>query len=294
VTFGSDSRSDPDDGKHLSPRQREISELQAEGHSYAEIAEILGISDSTVRLQAYRARQKPTRGTYWNHEAWPGNSFVGRLADVDRAALLEVGTPLRFEDDEFLLFQGATGDFLFVLTSGLVKLFVHAENNSQTTLAIRSRGDLIGEHAVLDNKPQTATASASGRVTALRIYGADFLALAGRSPSAQAAVTGYLVDQVRFLTERLAAERIWDARPRLAQVLYQLAEEYGQPDSGGLIRIPITQTDLGELAGVAASTMGRVMRDLKERGIVSTRYREITIRDLGQLASIRFRQGPYY
>ncbi len=55
-----------------------------------------------------------------------------------------------------------------------------------------------------------------------------------------------------------------------------------------MIRIPITQSELGELAGVAVSTAERVLKDLRRQGVVSTRYREITIRDLSYLDSIRF------
>ena len=223
-------------------------------------------------------------------ETWPDGSFVQQLPEADRIALLDAGTPLRFEDDQILLVQGDAGDYLYVLTSGLVKVIVGAVSGAQTTLAIRSRGDLLGEFALLDNKPRTATARAAGPVTALKIGGAAFLAVAGRSPAAQAAVTRYLLAKMRDATERWSAERIWDARERIAQVLYELGKQHARPDADGLIRIPITQSELGELAGVAVSTAERVLKDLRRQGAVSTRYREITIRDMDRLDSLRFPQ----
>jgi CRP/FNR family cyclic AMP-dependent transcriptional regulator len=222
-----------------------------------------------------------------SHEAWPAGSFVQQLPDAERAALLEAGTPLRFEDDQILLVQGEVGDFLYVLTGGLVKVIVAAVSGAQTTLAIRSRGDLLGEFALLDNKPHTATACAAGPVTALKIGGSAFLALT-RSPAVQATVTRYLLAKMRATTERRAAERVWDAKERLAQVLYDLGQQRAQRDADGMIRIPITQSELGELAGVAVSTAERVLKDLRKQGAVSTRYREITIRDMDYLGSIRF------
>lgn len=223
-----------------------------------------------------------------NREEWPRDSFVHQLPAADRAALLDAGTPLRFEDDEILLVQGDTGDFLYVLTGGLVKVIVAAESGAQTTLAIRSRGDLMGEFALLDNKPRTATARAAGPVTALKIRGSAFMAIADRSPAVQAAVMRYVLGKVRASTERRAAERVWDAKERLAQVLYDLGEKHARPDSDGMIRIPITQSELGELAGVAVSTAERVLADLRRHRAVSTRYREITIRDMAYLDRIRF------
>jgi CRP-like cAMP-binding protein len=151
----------------------------------------------------------------------------------------------------------------------------------------------VGEFALLDDKPRMATAQAAGPVSALKIGGAAFLAVAGRSPEAQAAVTRYLLAKMRDATERWSAERIWDARERIAQVLYELGKQHAQPDADGLIRIPITQSELGELAGVAVSTAERVLKELRKQGVVSTRYREITIRDMAFLDGIRFpREKP--
>jgi CRP/FNR family transcriptional regulator, cyclic AMP receptor protein len=221
-------------------------------------------------------------------EHWPEDSFIHQLPDAERGALLAVGSPLRFADDEILLVQGDSGDYLYVLTSGLVKVIVAAESGAQTTLAIRSRGDLLGEFAPLDNKPRTATARAAGPVTALKIGAAAFTAITGQSPAAQAAVTRYLLSKMRSSTERRAAERVWDAKERLAQVLYELGEKHAQPDAEGMIRLPITQGELGDLAGVAVSTAERVLKDLRKQGAVATRYREITIRDMAHLGRMRF------
>ena len=60
------------------------------------------------------------------------------------------------------------------------------------------------------------------------------------------------------------------------------------PDPDGTIRIPLTQGDLGELAGVAVSTAERVLKDFRKQGAVSTRYREITLKNMAYLSSIRF------
>ncbi len=226
--------------------------------------------------------------TVAGRQDWPAGTFVGSLPDAERAMLLAAGTQVRFEDDQIMLVQGDTGDFVYVLTGGLVKVVVAAESGVETTLAIRSRGDLVGEFALLDEKPRTATVRAAGEATALRIGGTAFLAITGGSRGAQAAVTRYVMGKLRETTERRAAERVWDARERLAQVLYELGHDRAEPSPDGTIRIPLTQADLGDLAGVAVSTAERILKDLRRQGIVSTRYREVAIRDMAQLDSIRF------
>jgi len=226
--------------------------------------------------------------TVAGRQEWPEGTFVGGLPEADRVSLLAAGTPVRFDDDQIMLVQGDSGDFVYVLVGGLVKVVVAAENGAETCLAIRSRGDLVGEFALLDDKPRTATVRAVGEVTALRVGGGAFLAIARGSWPARTAVTSYVMGKMRAAVERRAAERLWDARERLAQVLYELGRARGEPGPDGTIRIPLTQSDLGDLAGVAVSTAERVLKDLRRQGVVTTRYREVAIKDMAQLDSIRF------
>jgi CRP/FNR family transcriptional regulator, cyclic AMP receptor protein len=221
---------------------------------------------------------------------WPQGSLVARLSEAERTALLGAGTAVRFADDDILVRQGDVGDWLYVLTAGLVKISVTVETGAETTLAVRSRGDLIGELAVLDGAPRVATARAVGAVGAIRINRAHFAAFGQQYPAAQATITRYLIGKMRAETERHAAERTWGARERIAQVLYELAAVYGQRAANGtvVIPLPITQSELGELAGVAVSTTERILSDLRKQAVVATRYREIAIRDMDFLGSLRF------
>lgn len=160
---------------------------------------------------------------------WPPGSLVAQLTDPERIALLAAGSPVQFPDDAILVLQGDPGDGLYVLTAGMVKVTVAAESGTETMLAIRSRGDLIGEFAVLDGMPRTATARAVGAVCAIRISRARFAEFGQQYPAAQTTITKSLVAKMRAATERHAAERTWGARERVAQVLYELAADYGEP-----------------------------------------------------------------
>ena len=222
--------------------------------------------------------------------SWPPLSLIAQLTEPERTALLAAGSPVQFPDDAILVLQGDPGDGLYVLTAGMVKVTVAAESGTETMLAVRSRGDLIGEFAVLDGMPRTATARAVGAVSAIRISRGKFAEFGQRYPAAQTTITRSLVAKMRAATERHAAERTWGARERVAQVLYELAADYGEPAGDGavVIPLPITQSELGELAGVAVSTTERVLGDLRKEGVIATRYRKIAIRDMAFLGAVRF------
>jgi CRP-like cAMP-binding protein len=99
-----------------------------------------------------------------------------------------------------------------------------------------------------------------------------------------------VVSKLRSESERHAAERNWGARERLAQVIYGLATGYGEKSDDGqiIIPLPLTQMELGALAGVAVSTTERVLAEFRREGLVQTGYREIAVRDMACLGDTRF------
>ncbi|MGD0704633.1 MAG: Crp/Fnr family transcriptional regulator [Trebonia sp.] len=221
-------------------------------------------------------------------EQWPQGCFLDLLPEAERTALLRAGTQVRFGDDQVLVLQGDVGDFLYVLTEGKVKVLVAAESGAETMLAIRARGDLVGEFALIDSKPRTATARAIGTVSARRVSRAEYNEFTAAHPAVTGLVFRYVLGKVRASTGRRAAERTWGARGLLAQELYDLALEHGEPGPGGVSRVPITQAELGQLAGVAVSTTERVLKELRALGVIATRYGATEVRDMAALAAIRF------
>src|ERR1700743_2474011 len=128
---------------------------------------------------------------------WPETSLVGSRTPSDRSALLTTGTRVQFSDDDILVMQGDIGDMLYVLTGGMVKITVSAETGVETMLAVRSRGDLIGEFGVLDGLPRAATVRAVGMVGALRITGPRFAVFTEAHPAALPAVTRSVLAKMR-------------------------------------------------------------------------------------------------
>jgi CRP-like cAMP-binding protein len=212
--------------------------------------------------------------------------LLALLPESERAALLSAGLPVQFGDDDFLVRQGDVGECCYLLTDGMVKVTVAAESGAETTLAMRGPGDLIGEFAVIDGKPRTATAIAVGQVAAIRIGRAVYDGLSQRHPLT---VAQHLVAKLRAETDRHVAERTWEARQLLAQVLYEFAENYGKQVDDGAVLAPITQAELGKLAGVGVSTTERELAKLRKAKIIDTRYGRILVRDMEYLRDIRFK-----
>ncbi|MDP7038435.1 MAG: cyclic nucleotide-binding domain-containing protein, partial [Myxococcota bacterium] len=79
------------------------------------------------------------------------------FADLDRRL---VGAR-SFEPDEFLLRQGDESREVFIIESGRVEILVQEEDTEKMhALATLGPGDCVGEVALLDSEPRSASARA--------------------------------------------------------------------------------------------------------------------------------------
>ncbi len=76
-------------------------------------------------------------------------------------------TERAFEKDEFLVRQGNPGIGLFIITSGQVRVEKTTEGGQQLTLATHRAGEVVGEMAVIDGAPRTASVVAQEPTTCL-------------------------------------------------------------------------------------------------------------------------------
>lgn len=82
-----------------------------------------------------------------------------------------------------LMQQGSTGAGLFVITAGHVKITKEVDaDRAEVELATAGPGDVLGEMALLDDLPRTATVTAVEDVTALLLPIWDFRTILRSNP----------------------------------------------------------------------------------------------------------------
>ncbi|MGE3509658.1 MAG: helix-turn-helix domain-containing protein, partial [Vicinamibacterales bacterium] len=74
---------------------------------------------------------------------------------------------------------------------------------------------------------------------------------------------------------------------RVAHTLLDLAAECGVRDAGGVrLKIRLSQSDLGNLVGLARETINIVLQDFKQRGLIEIEGRRIRIVDEERLRGV--------
>jgi signal transduction histidine kinase len=121
--------------------------------------------------------------------------FAG-LSDEDLTRICSESTDVGLAAGEVLFREGEAGDRAFVVASGQVEV-LKATGSRDALLAVRSAGDVIGEMALLEQAPRSATVRARGEAELVSIPRAALDELLTTSPAAARAVFEQLTRRVR-------------------------------------------------------------------------------------------------
>jgi CRP/FNR family transcriptional regulator, cyclic AMP receptor protein len=83
----------------------------------------------------------------------------------------------RYAKDELIFAQGDTGDCLYIIDDGRVRISLLSPDGRELTICFYEPGNAFGEFSVLDGGARSATASALDAVRLFVLYRADFLGL---------------------------------------------------------------------------------------------------------------------
>jgi HEAT repeat protein len=120
-----------------------------------------------------------------------------RLAPEDLQRIATVATERSFGGGEALVRQGESGDELFVILEGTVRVSRHDPGGEERHLRTYGEGDHIGELAVLRERPRAATVTATEPgVRALVIKGAGLTAILRERPDAAMAMLATLAERI--------------------------------------------------------------------------------------------------
>lgn len=129
--------------------------------------------------------------------------FTG-LSPEDLEKIAEIAEEQLFLDQALLCREGEPGHTLFIIASGVVDVLKKA-GNSEKVLASRSTGDFVGEMAVLESAPRSATLKARGGVRTLVIDGDAFHVILLDRPQVAVSVLQRMSTRVRELNEKIGA-----------------------------------------------------------------------------------------
>ena len=185
------------------------------------------------------------------------------------APLFAGATWRQLEADEALFVVGEPGDGCYQLEKGLLKVVITSLLGKDRILAILGPGAVVGELAMIDKGPRSASVFALKHCELSFISRAGFKDRTTRHPEIYQHLMNLLAARLRQAEEGMAASSFLTVEARLARALIQLGDLAGEGDGAGRVAHAIGQSDLAAMAGVARENVSRVMSDWERRKVVT-------------------------
>src|SRR5262249_28776756 len=190
------------------------------------------------------------------------SAHLFELFDVARVHQLKAG--------DVLFAAGDVGDGCYRLDKGLLKVMVTSTRGEERIVAILGPGAVVGELAMIDRMPRSASVVAL-RDSVLRFISREaYEKRVLEHPHTKQALLELLAFRLRQADEELAAATFLSAKARVARALLELAEFVGKPSGPQCIVLDekISHADLAAMAGVARENASRVLSEWRRRNLV--------------------------
>jgi CRP/FNR family transcriptional regulator, cyclic AMP receptor protein len=187
------------------------------------------------------------------------------------AALFAAARPRHLKADQTLFTAGDPGDGCYRIETGLLKVTVMSASGRERILAILGPGALVGELAMIDAQPRSASVVAARDTDVSYISRLTFEAVAEAHPEVYRHVVNLLVRRLRDTNSVITAMTFLSLKGRVAYALLSLTDAFGQDVGSGriLVRQKITQADLAAMTGIARENVSRIVNDWIRLKLVS-------------------------
>jgi CRP/FNR family cyclic AMP-dependent transcriptional regulator len=177
--------------------------------------------------------------------------------------------------------EGETGDVMFVIQAGTVQITKEIGGEAKA-LAVLGPGEFLGEMAILNGKPRTATATVVEPLRCLVIEAKTLESMIAKNAEIALRLIKKLakrLDSADALIEILMHK---DPRARVMLALARHAEAFGEATPDG-IRIRTTRPGIASEVGVELSVVDEVMARLRRLRLAVEEPGAIVVADVGRL-----------
>ena len=185
---------------------------------------------------------------------------VRMFAEMDDGELARLAGDLRRRSllaGETLFFQGDPGHAVYILESGTVRIYVHAEDGQEVSVVLYGAGDLFGEMSLLDQLPRSATAVATEDAVLWVMSDEDFCLHLRTSPQLALNVMLTLSTRLRETNEAIKSLASLDVTRRIANLI-----------------------------SASRESTNRALRALQRKGLIDWRDGHVIILQPGELSNL--------
>jgi len=196
----------------------------------------------------------------------PSSRSTDLLSDLPEqlsSGLLANAKPVKLAANEILFLAGDPGDGCFRVNEGLLKVSMVSPTGAERILAILGPGSIVGDMAMIDGRPRSASVSALRDCKLSFVSRSAFEAVAGKNPEIYKHLLSLLAARLRDTDQVVAAGTFLPVKGRVARALLDLAKAFGNEVDAGriVIRQKLSQSDVAAMAGIARENVSRILNE---------------------------------
>ncbi len=201
-------------------------------------------------------------------EALASLRIIPLFSHVAQGDLEQIASHLierRYPRNTTIVEEGLPGDYMYILREGRVKVTKLSEDGREKILDFLETGSFVGEMALLERGPRSASVKTLTPVKVLALSRTDFINLLRKSPDLALAVIQELSRRIRSVNEQASSLSFQRVKERTMGLLERLAKD-PSADGERLVTPILTHQQIADMVGTSRETVTRVVKDLKSTG----------------------------
>ena len=186
-----------------------------------------------------------------------------------------------FHKHQKIITQGEICNGFYIIESGLVDVNTVSEDGKKYSHAIYKEGNYLGELEIFDKMEYCCSAVALTDGRLLQISRTDFLRWMEIDRNIEDVLVRDVCSKFYTLSVKAAADSFYSLKYRLCEFLLQCAQQHNYMDTQQ--RLMINKAELSSYLAVTSRSMNRVIRELKDKGIIETKNGYLTIKNVEHL-----------
>ena len=182
---------------------------------------------------------------------------------IDIIANFTVETKLK--KDNIIFYEGDDSNYLYLLISGIVKLYKVSTNDKEIILKYFHPGELIAEVANYEHMPYPATAKAFTDITILKIDFKKLKKIIYTNTDLMFKIQSSLIKKIRNLEQVISTHLVLDAKERIAKYIYDNPEDF----------FKTKKIEIAEILNITPETLSRILRIFKNDNMIDIKAKTI-------------------
>ena len=173
----------------------------------------------------------------------------------------------KYSKDQVIFSQGDTGDAVFYVQKGKVKITVVSEQGKEAVVAILGTDDFFGEGCLAGQAHRISTVTTMTESVIARLEKSAIVRLIHEKPAFSEMFIAHLLGRTIRVEADLVDQLFNSSEKRLAGMLLLLAN-FGQDSKPEPIIAKISQETLAEMIGTTRSRVSAFMNKFRELGFI--------------------------